>query len=348
MIRETWGHTAEGEKVEIFTLTNAHGMRARLTTWGAVIVELSVPDRDGNLGDVTLGFDTIEPYLAPNPFFGAIVGRFGNRIAKGKFTVDGQEHTLATNNGANHLHGGVCGFDKRNWTGEPAGANAVCFRLTSADGEEGYPGTLQVAVTYTLTDQDELRLDYEATTDKSTILNLTNHSFWNLSGHLGAGLASGDIRQHELRIPADRYTVVDGECIPTGELRAVAGSVMDFTKAKPIGRDLAALKDLPGGGYDHNYVLKPASSPELAAELHDPATGRTMRVLTTEPGIQLYTGNYLDGVPGKGGAVYAKHAGLCLETQHFPDAPNHPSFPSTVLHPGQTFRSTTVHQFSTR
>ena len=348
MIRETWGHTAEGGKVDIFTLTNAHRLRARVMTWGASIVEMSVPDREGKLGDVTLGFDTVAPYLAPNPFFGAIVGRFGNRISKGKFTLDGQEYTLAKNNGANHLHGGVCGYDKRNWAGEPAGANAVRFHLTSADGEEGYPGTLLLSVTYTLTDHDELRLDYEAATDKPTVLNVTNHAFWNLSGHRGAALASATVLEHELRIPASRYTVIDDESIPTGELRAVKDTVMDFTNAKPIGRDFPALEDSPGGGYDHNYVLDSTSSPALAAELHDPASGRTMRVLTTEPGIQLYTGNYLDDVPGKGGAVYAKHAGVCLETQHFPDAPNQPSFPSTVLRPGETFRSTTVLQFSIR
>lgn len=348
MTRETWGQTAEGAKVEIFTLTNAHGLRARLLTWGASIVEMSVPDRDGRLADVTLGFDSAATYLAPNPFFGAIAGRFANRIARGKFTLDGHEYTLATNNGANHLHGGVRGFDKRNWAGEPAGANAVRFRYTSPDGEEGYPGTLQVAVTYTLTDEDELQLDYEATTDKPTVLNLTNHAFWNLSGHRGATLVAVDIRTHELRIPASHYTVVDAESIPTGEQRPVADSVMDFTKAKPLGRDLAALKDSPGSGYDHNYVLDPAPSPALAAELHDPASGRTMRILTTEPAIQLYTGNYLDNVAGKGGAIYARYAGVCLETQHFPDAPNRASFPSTVLRPGQTFRSTTIHQFSAR
>jgi aldose 1-epimerase len=348
VIRETWGQTTEGGKVEIFTLSNAHGLRARLITWGASILEMSVPDRDGKLGDVTLGYDSAAPYLAPNPFFGAIVGRFGNRIAKGKFTLDGHEYQLATNNGANHLHGGVCGFDKRNWTSEPAGANAVRFRCTSRDGEEGYPGTLQVAVTYTLTDENKLRLDYEATTDKPTVLNLTNHAFWNLSGHRGAALAAADILEHELHIAAGRYTVIDAESIPTGELRAVNDGVMDFTKAKVIGRDFPALKDSPGGGYDHNFVLDAASTPALAAELHDPASGRTMRVLTTEPGIQLYTGNYLDHVAGKGGAVYGKHAGVCLETQHFPDAPNQPSFPSTMLRPGQTFRSTTIHQFSVR
>jgi aldose 1-epimerase len=344
----TWAKTAEGGKVEIYTLTNAHGLRARVMTWGASIVEMSVPDRDGQLADVTLGFDSPEPYLVPHPFFGAIAGRFANRIAKGKFTLDGHEHTLATNNGPNHLHGGVRGFDKRNWTGEPVGANAVRFRYTSPNGEEGYPGTLQAAATYTLTDNDELRLDYEATTDQPTVLNLTNHAFWNLSGHRDGALAEADIRAHELRIPATRYTVVDAESIPTGELRAAADSVMDFTTAKPLGRDLAALKDSPGSGYDHNYVLDPAPSPALAAELRDPASGRTMRVFTTEPAIQLYTGNYLNNVAGKGGAIYAKYAGVCLETQHFPDAPNQPSFPSAVLRPGQTFHSTTVYQFSSR
>ena len=340
---EAWGKTADGESVEIFTLTNPHGLRARVMTRGAALVEMSVPDRDGKFADVTLGFDTLAPYLAPNPFFGAIAGRYANRIAKGKFTLDGHDYTLATNNGANHLHGGVRGFDKHNWSAEPVGANAVRFRYTSADGEEGYPGTLRVAVTYTLTEKDELRLDYEATTDKATVVNLTNHAYWNLAGR-------GDILAHELRIAASRFTAVDEESIPTGELRAVAGSVMDFTKAKPLGRDIAALKDAPGGGYDHNYVLdepKPGT-PALAAELRDPASGRTMRVLTDQPGVQLYTGNYLKDVAGKNGAVYAKHGGVCLETQHFPDSPNRASFPTTVLRPGETFRSTTVHQFSAR
>ena len=340
---ETWGKAATGESVEIFTLTNSHGLRARVKTWGAAIVEMSVPDKAGKLADVTLGFDSLAPYLAPNPFFGAIAGRFANRIALAKFTLDGHEYTLATNNGRNHLHGGTRGFDKRNWPGETVGANAVRFRYTSPDGEEGYPGTLQVSVTYTLTEQDELRLDYEATTDKATIVNLTNHAYWNLAGR-------GDILAHELHIPANRFTVVDEESIPTGELRAVADGVMDFTKAKPLGRDIAALKDAPGGGYDHNYVLddvKPGAL-TLAAELRDPASGRTMRVLTDQPAVQLYTGNYLKDVTGKGGAIYAKHGGVCLETQHFPDSPNRASFPSTVLRPGETFRSTTVHQFSAR
>ena len=340
---EPWGKTDAGESVEIFTLTNPHGLRARVVTWGAALVEMSVPDKAGQLADVTLGFDTLAPYLVPNPFFGAIAGRYANRIAKGKFTLEGKDYALATNNGANHLHGGVRGFDKRNWSAEPVGANAVRFRYTSPDGEEGYPGTLKVAVTYTLTGQDELRLDYEATTDKPTVVNLTNHAYWNLAGR-------GDILAHELRIAASRFTAVDEESIPTGELRAVADSAMDFTKAKPLGRDIAALKDAPGGGYDHNYVLddtKPGA-PALAAELRDPASGRTMRVLTDQPGVQLYTGNYLKDVTGKRGAVYGKHGGVCLETQHFPDSPNRASFPSTVLRPGETFRSTTVHQFSAR
>jgi len=337
--REVWGKTADGEPVEIFTLTNEQGTRTRVMTWGATLVEMRVPDRAGVIGEVTLGFDTVEPWLRPNPFFGCVAGRYANRIAKGRFTLDGREFVLAVNNGANHLHGGVRGFDKRNWKAEPVGVNAVRFTHVSADGEEGYPGMLTVRVTYTLSEQHALRLDYEAVTDKPTVVNLTNHAYWNLAG-------SGDVLGHELQVAGARYCVPDATQIPTGELRAVAGGAMDFTVAKPLGRDLGEA----GGGYDHNYVLdagRPAE-PVLAAVLRDPVSGRTMEVLTTEPGVQLYTGNHLKGVNGRGGQVYAKHAGVCLETQHFPDSPNQPTFPSTVLRPGGTFRSTTIYRFLTR
>jgi aldose 1-epimerase len=342
MKREACCKTPEGEPVEVFTLTNAHGLRARVMTWGATLVEMSVPDRAGKLADVTLGFDELEKYLGPHPHFGCIAGRYANRIARGKFTLDGKSYTLATNNGVNHLHGGLRGFDKYVWSAEPVGANAVRFKHVSPDGEEGYPGTLITSVTYTLTDADELRLDYTATTDAPTVLNLTNHAYWNLGD-------SADVRDHELRIAAAKYTVVDAGSIPTGELREVAGTPFDFTKAKPIGRDLDALKGTPGG-YDHNYVLAlaPRREPVLAAEFYEPKSGRVMRVLTDQPGVQFYTGNYLKSVSGKSGRTYEKHAGLCLETQHFPDSPNQPDFPNTVLRPGETFRSTTVHAFSTR
>ncbi|MEQ1858846.1 MAG: aldose epimerase family protein [Chthoniobacteraceae bacterium] len=335
--------TPEGEPVEIFTLTNAHGLRARVLSWGATLSEMSVPDRAGKLADVTLGFDEPERYLQPHPAFGIIAGRFANRIALGKFALDGRTYQLATNNGPNHLHGGMRGFDKYVWRAEPVGTSAVRFTHVSADGDEGYPGKLTVSVTYTLTEADELRLDYTATTNAPTVLNLTNHAYWNLGD-------SADVLAHTLLLNASRYTVVDASSIPTGELRAVAGTPMNFTKAKPIGRDIAALKDAPGGGFDHNWVI---DSPRpggfaLAAEAHDPASGRVMRVSTDQPGVQFYTGNYLKSVAGRSGRIYEKHAGFCLETQHFPDSPNQPAFPSTVLRPGQTFRSTTVHAFSVR
>ncbi len=343
MKSEIWGLGPAGEKIEVFTLANAHGLRARVTNWGATLVEMTVPDKAGQFGDVTLGFDTMDSYLGPHPCFGCIAGRYANRIAAGKFTLDGLRYQLATNNGANHLHGGVRGFDKRLWKGEPAGPNGVRFTYVSASGEEGYPGTLTTIVTYTLTEADELRIDYAATTDAPTVLNLTNHAYWNLG-------ASPDVLGHTLRINASRYTVVDAGSIPTGELRAVAGTPMDFLKAKPVGRDIGAMKDSPGSGFDHNWVIDSPGDGRfaLAAELYEPTSGRQMRVSTDQPGVQFYTGNYLKDLPGKGGRVYQKHAGLCLETQHFPDSPNHPAFPSTVLRPGETFRSTTVHAFSVR
>ncbi len=342
MKRENFTNTPDGQVVERITLTNRHGMVARIITWGANLTELHVPDRQGKLDNVTLGFDDPARWLQPHPFFGCIAGRYANRIAGGKFTLDGKTHQLATNDGANHLHGGKAGFDKRNWRAEAAGENAARFRYTSPDGEEGYPGKLEVAVTYTLTDDNALRLDYEATTDAPTVINLTNHAYFNLSG-------APDVLAHDLKLNASTYTEVDGASIPTGKLPPV-DPTMDFRKAKPIGRDIAALKDAPGGGFDHNWVIdgwKPGQLVE-AGELSDSTSGRVMKVLTTEPGIQFYSGNYLKSVAGRGGRVYEKHAGLCLETQHFPDSPNQPSFPSTVLRPGETFQSTTIYQFSTR
>jgi aldose 1-epimerase len=342
MKRENFATTSHGQTVERFTLTNRHGMMARIITWGADLTELHVPDRDGKLGDVTLGFDNPARWLQPHPFFGCVAGRYANRIAKGVFALDGKTYHLATNNGPNHLHGGTVGFDKKNWRPEPIGENAVRFRYTSADGEEGYPGKLEVSVTYTLTDDNFLRLDYEATTDAPTVLNLTNHAYFNLAG-------TPDVLAQELKINAGKYTVVDDTSIPTGELRAVDGA-MDFRKAKPIGRDIAALKDAPGGGYDHNWVIDGWQPGKLAeaAELHDAASGRVMKVFTTEPGVQFYSANYLKDVAGKSGRTYNKNAGICLETQHFPDSPNQPSFPSTVLRPGEKFSSTTELRFSAR
>lgn len=328
--------TKDGQKVTVFTINGPHS-QARFITWGASLIEMTVPDRDGKFANVTLGFDEPERYLQPHPFFGCIAGRYANRIALGKFTLDGKAYQLLTNDGRNHLHGGPNGFDKRNWTGEVLGTNGVRFTYVSADGEEGYPGKLTATVTYTITDRDELRIDYSATTDAPTVVNLTNHAYWNLSGE-------PEILGHELQLNADKYTVVDEESIPTGELRDVAGSAFDFTKPKPIGRDMEQVK----GGYDHNWVINPGKKGELvlAAVLHDPKSGRTMRVLTDLPGIQFYTGNYLNNVKGHGGKVYNKGAGLCLETQDFPDSPNRPAFPSTVLRPGETYKTTTVHSFS--
>lgn len=341
--RETAARTVDGQVVEIFRLKNAHGLEAAVLSWGATLVKLTVPDRAGKLADVTLGFDDPARYLAPHPLFGSIAGRYANRIAKAQFTIDGRTFTLVKNNGANHIHGGSRGFDKRIWKAEPLGEGAVRFSTISPDGEEGYPGRLEVSVAYTLTDRNELRLDYEARTDQPTVLNLTNHTYWNLVG-------AGDVLGHELRLNATRFTPADAALIPTGEVRAVAGSPLDFTQTKPVGRDLAALKGegLPGG-YDHNFVIDSAKPGDLtlAAELYDPTSGRTMKVSTTEPGIQLYTGNGLN-LAGKNGATYGPHAGLCLETQHFPDSPSHPNFPSTVLRPGETFRSTTIYEFGTR
>jgi len=346
MHKEVFGKTRDGEVVEIYTLTNDAGLKARLTTWGACLVEMDVPDRQGKMSDVTLGFDTLEPYLGAHPHFGVTTGRFANRIARGRFTLDGVTYQLGLNNGVNHLHGGVKGFHHRNWKAEAVpGENAVRFTYTSADGEEGYPGALKVAVTYTLTAKNELRLDYEATTDKPTILNLTNHAYWNL-----AGAGEGDVLGHEVQLHASHYVPVDTTSIPTGKIEPVAGGPMDFIKAKTLGKDIAQMTGEPGG-YDHNFCIDQVqpNAMTLAAEVYEPKSGRVLNISTTEPGIQLYTGNYLDGsVTGKGGKVYRQHYGFCLETQHYPDSPNQPQFPSTVLRPGQVFRSTTVHQFSAR
>jgi aldose 1-epimerase len=343
---EIFGHTAKGENVGIFTLTNAHGLKARVTTWGAALVDMIVPDRAGRLADVTLGFDKLESYLGKHPSLGVTTGRFANRIARGRFTLDGVTYSLATNNGPNHLHGGPTGLHHRNWQAEPvAGANAVRFTYTSVDGEEGYPGTLKVAVIYTLTENDELLIEYEATTDKPTVLNLTNHAYWNL-----AGAGEGDVLGHEVTIHAERFVPVDATGIPDGRIEPVAGGPMDFRKPKTIAKDFAQMTGTPGG-YDHTFVLATAAPGVLvpAAEAFEPRSGRVLSIATTEPGVQFYTGNFLDGsVTGKGGKAYRKNYGFCLETQHFPDSPNQPNFPSTVLRPGQTFRSATVHRFSTR
>lgn len=342
--KEPFGKTADGTAADLYTLTNGSGMTVKITNYGGIVTSIVTLDQDGNPGDVVLGFDRLEDYLEESPYFGAIVGRYGNRIAKGKFTLDGQTYTLATNNGPNHLHGGRKGFDKVMWEGEEVRTESgVGLRLTytSPDGEEGYPGTLTATVTYTLTDENGLRIDYDARTDKNTPVNLTNHSYFNLA----AGEAD-DALQHELTIHADRYVVVDETQIPTGELREVKGTPMDFTQATRIGDRLGQVE----GGYDHTFVLNnQEESLALAASAYEPKSGRYLEVYTTQPGIQFYSGNFLTGsLTGKGDKVYVKHYGFCLETQHFPDSPNQPGFPSTVLEPGQVYYHTTIYKFSTK
>ena len=346
--KQAFGKTTDGQAVDLYTLTNASGVEARIMTYGGIVVSLKVPDRNGKLGDVVLGYDNLEGYLKENPYFGALIGRYGNRIAKGKFTLDGRQYTLAQNNGENHLHGGIKGFDKVVWKArELKSKDGVGLRLTylSRDGEEGYPGNLSVTVIYTLTDKNELKIDYAATTDKKTIANLTHHSYFNLA-------ESGDILGHELMLNADRFTPVDKGLIPTGELRSVKGTPMDFTEPTPIGARIEQKDEQLGFGlgYDHNWVLnKKGAELSLAARVFEPTTGRVMEVYTTEPGIQFYSGNFLDGsIKGKGGKTYHKRYGFCLEAQHFPDSPNKPSFPSTVLSPGQKYAQTTIYKFSVK
>jgi len=348
--KEIFGRTRDGSDVHLYTLTNSKGMEARITNYGGIIVSLVVPDKLGKLDDIVLGYDSLTEYVKDNPYFGCIVGRYGNRIAKGRFTLNGIEYTLATNNGVNHLHGGMKGFDKVLWNArENQTKDGPALELTyvSKDGEEGYPGNLSVNVVYTLSDNNELRIHYRATTDKSTVVNLTHHSYFNM-----AGAGNRDILDHELMINADRFTPVDSGLIPTGELRKVHGTPMDFThQAKICARiDQDDQQLRLGRGYDHNFVLnKRGKALTVAARVYEKTTGRVMEVLTTEPGLQFYSGNFLDGHNiGKGGKSYKHRYGFCLETQHYPDSPNKPQFPSTVLNPGETYSSETIYKFYTK
>jgi aldose 1-epimerase len=342
--------TIDGYQVDLYLLKNSNGLEASITNYGGIVVSLKVPDKRGEIGDVVLGYDNLNDYLGCNPYFGALIGRYGNRIAKGRFTIDGVQYQVAQNDGVNTLHGGRKGFDKVVWQAEELDTpNGPALKLiyTSKDGEENYPGTLHCAVTYTLTNKNELKIEYAAETDKPTLVNLTHHSYFNLKDG-----GAGDILGHELMIKAGQFTPVDTGLIPTGELRPVAGTPFDFNTPTAIGARLASEDEQmqPGKGYDHNWVLdRQGKGLELVAAVYEPSSGRFMEVLTTEPGLQFYCGSFLDGTNrGKGGTIYQQRTGLCLETQHFPDSPNHPDFPTTELRPGEQYTQTTVYRFSTR
>ncbi len=346
--RSVFGKMSDSLPVQLFTLTNRHGMQVGITNYGGRVVSLLAPDRHGKPADVVLGFDSLDGYSQGNPYFGALVGRYANRIGNAKFTLGGKEYKLAANNGPNSLHGGLKGFDKVVWEVKERAESPPSIELTyfSKDGEEGYPGNLAVKVVYTLTEKNELRIDYSATTDRDTVLNLTNHAYFNLTGQM-----SENILKHVLTINADRFTPIDNTLIPTGELRPVDRTPFDFRRPVVVGARINADDEQLkfGKGYDHNFVLN-HSGHELAlsARVTEPGSGRVMEVLTTQPGIQLYTGNFLDGtIRGKGGVAYGQRSAFCLETQHFPDSPNKPGFPSAELTPGQTYRETTVYKFST-
>lgn len=345
---ELFGRTPEGVSVYLYTLRNARGAEARICNYGGILVSLKVPERNGQFGDVVLGFDDFADYLKGSPYFGALIGRYGNRIAKGRFTLNGQQYILATNKGPNALHGGIKGFDKVVWEPKPLTTPegpALQLHYVSKDGEEGYPGTLSVTAVYTLTDANALKLEYTATTDKDTVLNLTHHSYFNLATH-------GDILGHQVMIPADKFTPVDSTLIPTGELRPVERTPFDFRIPTTIGarinRDDEQLKF--GNGYDHNWIInKPMGQLGLMARVYEPTSGRIMEVLSTEPGLQFYSGNSLDGTKkGKRGRLYSFRSGFCMEPQHYPDSPNHPNFPCVVLKPGAIYHNIIIYQFSVR
>ncbi|WP_390896850.1 aldose epimerase family protein [Rubinisphaera margarita] len=342
------------DSIKLYTLKNRNGVEVKVTNYGAIITAIVVPDKNGNMADIALGYNRVEDYMnaVDKPYFGAIVGRYGNRIAKGQFTIDGETYQLAVNNGENHLHGGIIGFDKVVWNARPVEGNtSTGLELTylAKDGEEGYPGNLNVTVTYTLNDENELQVDYHATTDKATHVNLTQHTYFNLKGE-----GEGDILGHELMLNAPKFTPVDSGLIPTGERKSVEGTPFDFRKAKPIGRDIEEDNQQLsyGGGYDHNWVLakpSPKQQMALAARVHEPTTGRVLEIETTEPGIQFYCGNFLDGrLKGKSGKPYVHRGGFCLETQHYPDSPNQKNFPSTLLQPGEEYETSTIFRFSVK
>jgi aldose 1-epimerase len=345
-----FGKLADGTAVDIYTLKNEKGMEARIITYGGIVVSLTAPDRSGKYEDVVLGYDHLDGYATNNPYFGCLVGRYGNRIGKGTFTLDGKSYTLAKNNGENHLHGGLKGFDKVVWTAKPIDSHtdpALELTYVSKDGEEGYPGTLTVKAVYTVTADNALKVEFSATTDKTTVCNLTHHSYFNL-----ANAGKGDILGHEMMINADKTTPVDSGLIPTGELKPVEGSPLDFRKSTAIGARIGADDEQLkfGGGYDHNWVInKTGSGVAHQATVYEPTTGRVMEVHSTEPGLQFYSGNFLDGtIHGKGGTVYKHRTGFCLEPQGFPDSPNKPSFPSTTLKPGDTYKNTIIYKFSAK
>ncbi|WP_339730750.1 aldose epimerase family protein [uncultured Gimesia sp.] len=345
------GQVEDFDSIKLYTLKNNSGMTVKVTNYGAIITSISVPDRNGKMADIALGYNRVEDYInaVDKPYFGAIVGRYGNRIAKGQFTLNGETYTLAKNNGENHLHGGVIGLDKVVWDATLVSPTKIELTYLAKDREEGYPGNLNIKVTYSLNNENQLIVDYLATTDKATPINLTQHTYFNLKGE-----GTGTILDHELMLNARKYTPVDQTLIPTGELAAVAGTPFDFTSPKPIGRDINQQHQQLefGGGFDHNWALNKHGKENqltLAAKVYEPESGRVLEIRTTEPGIQFYCGNFLDGrLSGKSGKPYLHRGGFCLETQHYPDSPNQPNFPTTILKPGEEYKSTTVFQFSTK